>query len=226
MEKRRHKRVILKRPVTINNSLSLMGLDLSEGGIYVHTGRSFPVGLTLDLQLPLDKGVVKTKAVVRHAQYGIGMGLMFIDLSSENLSVIRDFIEKSTVKNADVTRNKVLIVDDDAGSRRMNKSKLILDGFTVLEAADGIEAIAVVEKEVISLVVLDLNMDRLDGFKVLSVIRQKPSMGNIPVLVFSASTGAQEVDRAMIAGATEFLPRMTTTPAKLSNRVKEYFSCR
>ncbi len=226
LENRKHKRVVLKRPVTINNSLSLMGLDLSEGGIYVHTGRSFPVGLVLDLLLPLDKGDIKVKARVQHAQYGIGMGLMFVNLSGENLSVIRDFIEKSTATEEVVKRKKVLIVDDNASARTMNKSRLLLDGVTVLEAADGLEAIALLEKEAISLVVLDLYMDKLDGFKLLSIIRQKPAMINIPVLVFSARTNPQEVDRAMSAGATEFLPKMTTTPVKLSERVKQYLASR
>lgn len=222
LENRKHKRVILKRLVTLNDSLKMMGLDLSEGGIYVHTGRFFPVGLTLDLLLPLDKGDIKIKARVQHTQYGIGMGLMFIDLSSENLSVIRDFIENSSVKQEEAIKKKVLIVDDNASSRRMNKSKLVLDGFEVLEAADGFEAIALLEKEAISLVVLDLYMDKLDGFKVLSIMRQKPAMINIPVLVFSARTNPKEIERAMSAGATEFLPKMITTPVKLSERVKQY----
>ena len=226
LENRKHKRVVLKRLVTINNSLKLMGLDLSEGGIYIHTGRSFPIGLTVDLILPLDKGDIKIRARVQHTQHSIGMGLMFINLSSEYLSIIRDFIENSTEKQSEVIRKKVLVVDDNASSRRMNKSKLVLEGFTVLEAADGLEAIAILEKEVINLIVLDLYMEKLDGFKVLSIIRQKPVMEDIPVLVLSARSNPKEVDRAMNAGATEFLPKMTTTPVKLCERVRQYLSSR
>ena len=44
VEQRKKKRVVLKRQVTINNSLKVMGLDLSEGGVYVHTGRSITPG--------------------------------------------------------------------------------------------------------------------------------------------------------------------------------------
>ena len=85
---------------------------------------------------------------------------------------------------------------------------------------------ALLEKEVINLVVLDLYMDKMDGFKVLSIMRQKPKMINIPVLVFSARTNPEEIERAMNAGATEFLPKMITTPVKLSERVKQYHSSR
>ena len=226
IDHRKHKRVILKRPVTINSSLSLMGLDLSEGGIYIHTGRSFPAGLSVDLMLPLDKGTIRTKAVVQHTQVGIGMGLKFVGLSEGDLAIIKDFIINSTATPAEVKRSRVLVVDDNAASRRMNKSRLVLDGFTVAEAADGLEAIALLEREVISLVVLDLYMDKLDGFKVLSIMRQKEKTMNIPVLVLSGRNNPEEIDRAMNAGATEFLPKMTTTPVKLSERVKQYLSSR
>lgn len=221
---RKHKRIILKRLVTINDSLKLMGLDLSEGGIYIHTGLSFSIGLSVDLLLPLDKGDIKTKARVQHTQHSIGMGLMFISLSSKDLSLIRDFIDNSTEEQSEVIKKKVLIVDDNASSRRMNKSKLVLDGFTVLEAADGLEAIAILEKEVVNLIVLDLIMEKLDGFKVLSIIRQKPKTKDIPVLVLSARSNPEEIDRAINAGATEFLPKMTTSPVKLSERLKQYLS--
>ena len=226
LENRKHKRVVLKRLVTINNSLKLMGLDLSEGGIYVHTGRSFPIGLTVDLQLPLDKGDIKLKARVQHSQHSIGMGLMFVGISSENLAAITDFIENFTEPQSEVGKKKILLVDDNATSRKINKSKLILDGFTVLEANDGLDAIAILKKEAINLVVLDLHMEKLDGFKVLSIMRQDPEMKDIPVLVLSARSNPEEVNRAMDAGATEFLAKMTTTPVKLSARLKQYLSSR
>jgi two-component system chemotaxis response regulator CheY len=104
----------------------------------------------------------------------------------------------------------------------MNKSKLTLDGFSVIEAKDGVEALDLLAKEKIDLMVLDLYMERLDGYKVLSVMRQNPQWQNIPVLVLSARSSSDEVDKAITAGATEYLVKMTTSPVKLSQRIKAY----
>jgi CheY-like chemotaxis protein len=119
-----------------------------------------------------------------------------------------------------VIKKKVLIVDDNAVSIRLHKDKLILDGYSVLEARDGVEALAHLGKEAVDLIILEPYMEKLDGLKLLSIIRQKPEWWNTPVLVFSARNSSIEVERAINAGATEFLPKMTTSPAKLSERIK------
>lgn len=224
IEHRKQKRVILKKEVTINNSLRVMGLDLSEGGLYLHTGRSIRPGTTVDIALPLDEETLRLKAVVQHSEDGVGMGVMFLNLSRDQLLSLRGFIDDAAEPQSEVVRKKVLVVDDNEMNRRMNKSRLVLDGFMVLEAGDGTEAISVLEKEEINLVVLDLYMVKLDGFKVLSIMRQKPEWKDIPVIVFSGRSNPNEIDRAMAAGATEFLYKMTTTPIKLSERVKRYLS--
>ena len=224
VEKRKQKRVVLKREVVINKSLKAMGLDLSEGGIYVHTGRSISQGTSVDVSIPLGKETLHLKARVQHSEERVGMGLMFLDPTAQQLASLRNFIEAATESSAEVLKKKVLVVDDNAMNRTMNKSRLVLDGFTVLEAGDGMEAISIMEKEEVNLVVLDLYMDKLDGFKVLSLMRQKPGWKDIPVLVFSARGIPAEIDKAMAAGATEFLIKMTTTPVKLSERVKQHLS--
>ncbi len=222
IENRKQKRVVLRRDVIINNALKVKGLDLSEGGIYVHTGRSFPAGSVVDVSLPLDSGTLTVRAKVQHSQDGVGMGLMFVGLTPGKLAYIREFIDNAAEEVSQVSRKKILVVDDNALSRRMNRSKLALDGFSVTEAADGLEAITVLEQQQVSLVVLDLYMEKLDGYKVLSIMRQKSEWRDIPVLVLSARTSSEEVDRAIHAGATEFLPKVTTSPHKLSERIRRH----
>lgn len=221
-EQRIQKRVILKKEVTINNSLRVMGLDLSEGGLYVHTGRSITPGTVVDVSLPLENGTVKLKARVQHSEDRVGMGLMFLEQTPQALALLRAFINNTSIPLTEAVKKKVLVVDDNAMQRRMNKSRLVLEGFMVLEAGDGLEAIEVMRKEQIDLVVLDLYMDKLDGFKVLSFVRQNPEWKNIPVLVLSARSAPADVDKALAAGATEFLIKMTTSPVKLTERVRQH----
>ena len=221
-EQRTQKRVMLKREVTINNSLKVMGLDLSEGGVYVHTGRSIAPGTVVDVSLPLENGTVNLKARVQHSENSVGMGLMFLDQTPDALALLREFIDSSSISLTEAVKKKVLIVEDNVMHRRMNKSRLVLEGFTVLEAGNGLEAIEIMGKERINLVVLDLYMDKLDGFKVLSLMKQNHAWRGIPVVVLSARGAPAEVDKALAAGATEFLFKMTTTPVKLSERVKQH----
>lgn len=63
-------------------------------------------------------------------------------------------------------------------------------------------------------------MDKLDELKVLSIIKSKPEWRNIPVLIFSGRSSKVEIEKAMNAGAADFLVKMMTSPVKLSERVK------
>lgn len=77
----------------------------------------------------------------------------------------------------------ILIADDEAEIRDLLRLYLENSGYVVLEAADGLEALAVLEKEHVDLAVLDVMMPRMNGLHVLKKIRET---SNIPVLVFSA----------------------------------------
>ena len=112
------------------------------------------------------------------------------------------------------------MVDDNEANRRMNKSRLVLDGFTVAEAANGIEAISRLNESPPDIVVLDLYMDRMDGFKVLEYMKGDERFKAIPVIVLSARSAPAEKARVMSFGADVFLIKMTTSPMKLSEQVK------
>ena len=63
-------------------------------------------------------------------------------------------------------------------------------------------------------------MEKMDGYKVLAFMRQSEKLKNIPVVVFSSKFSAEEQDRVYEAGATEFLPKITTSPNKLLEIIK------
>lgn len=224
IEQRRYKRVILKREVLINGSIGAQGLDLSVGGMYVHTGRTFAVGDHVSVTLPLNEKQISIRGRIQNTQESLGMGIMFVDMTDEQKTEIEMFVESVAQAIAGSGKKTVMLVDDDATSRRIYRSKLMLDGFSVLEAQDGIQALGQLEKEKIDIVVLDLYMAEMDGYKVLSIVRQKPEWKEMPVLVLSARSAADDVDKAVAAGATEFLVKMMTSPVKLSQRLKSYFS--
>lgn len=221
IEHRKQKRLVLRKNVFIHNTVQAMGLDLSEGGLYVHTGRDFKAGTIIELTLPVANPPLKVQARVQHSQQGIGMGLKFMNLTPEQKACIKEYIDTSVEETeSSDTRKKILLIDKNPSNRRLYKSKLVLEGFTVLEASDAPAAIKMLETDVIDLIVFDLFMEKVDGFKVLAIFRSRPEWRDIPVLVFSSRSSNEDIERAISAGASEFLVRMTTSPSKLSDRVK------
>ncbi len=81
----------------------------------------------------------------------------------------------------------VLVVEDDAALRDLERRALERAGWRVLTAADGAAALAQMEREPPRLVVLDLLMPQLDGFAVVEQMRQRPAWQDIPVIVLTAA---------------------------------------
>ena len=80
----------------------------------------------------------------------------------------------------------ILVVDDDPDARRRLRSVLERDGWTVSEAADGRQALDLVERAAPQLILLDLTMPVMDGFAFLHELRLRPGRENIPVVVLTA----------------------------------------
>ena len=112
------------------------------------------------------------------------------------------------INSESTQKQKILIVDDS----EMNRSILadMLDNeYEILEAEDGASAIAMLQKHVldIALVLLDVVMPQVDGFEVLSVMNQKHWIEDIPVIMISAESGSSQVKRAYDLGVTDFIAR-------------------
>jgi DNA-binding NtrC family response regulator len=99
----------------------------------------------------------------------------------------------------------VLVVDDDASVRLMLSKLLTRSGHEVIEARDGLEAIATLGARPIDLVVTDLNMPGADGLQVLRHTREK--YPKIPVLILTGENSIRDCVEAMRAGAFNFLTK-------------------
>jgi len=221
MDKRRKDRVFIQEPVIINGIVKAYALDINEGGMYIHTQGEFIQGALLDLSFKLKEKDIKIKAVVRHVQPGIGIGVSFINPLPEVLLIIKDFLRE---KSGEIKPKEkiILLVDDSEQSRSIYKNRLISEGFTVFEASNGIEALKSVQENKPDLIILDLWMEGIDGFKFLQLMKLNPDFKNIPVIILSARTIPEDINKAIALGASSFLPKITTSPVKLLEKVKEY----
>ena len=103
----------------------------------------------------------------------------------------------------ETTGARVLVVDDDAASRRMLEVRLRALGCEVAMAADGQEALTAVESHAPTLMLLDLRMPRLDGMELLRKLRK--SGADFPVIVITAHGSVETAVEAMKEGAYDFL---------------------
>ena len=216
-EKRVFKRVPYRGEILINGSMRFKGIDISEGGLYVHTGRNFAVGDVVKIAFPISGRDLELTAEVVASGESMGMGLKFLELFYDERQAIIDYISEQDKGN----KANILVVDDNEANRRMNKSKLILEGFKVVEAADGREAVKKLEENIPDLMVLDLHMPGVDGFKVLSYMKGNDKYKKIPVLILSARGDKLTIEKALSLGASSFLVKMITSPAKLVEAVKK-----
>src|SRR6185503_15143159 len=99
----------------------------------------------------------------------------------------------------------VLVADDDAGVRLTLRSMLARRGFNVIEAADGVEAIARLSAGPIDVVITDLVMPRANGFEVLRRTRERQP--RTPVIMLTAEGSIRDCVAAMQAGAFNFLTK-------------------
>ncbi len=100
---------------------------------------------------------------------------------------------------------RVLIVDDDANSRRLLDVRLRAAGYETLTAADGQDALVAVQQEAPSLMLLDLQMPRMGGVEVLRALRRDGC--DFPVIVITAHGSIEAAVEAMKEGAYDFLPK-------------------
>jgi CheY-like chemotaxis protein len=105
---------------------------------------------------------------------------------------------------------RVLIADDDPQMRRLIRSVLQRDGFEVVEAVDGLDALDLTEKGGIDLVILDLDMPRLDGLGVLEELRAQVRTACLPVIILTAQHGETE-EKALDLGANDYLSKPVQT---------------
>lgn len=116
------------------------------------------------------------------------------------------------------TKPQVLIADDDPQMRRLVKAVLERDGAQIFEAADGLDALELVAQHQLDLVVLDMDMPRLDGLGVLEELRASVATAQIPVIVLTARSDDTE-SRALDLGAQDYLTK-PVRPTALSARVR------
>ena len=99
----------------------------------------------------------------------------------------------------------VLVVDDSVTVRKVTSRLLERHGMHVLTAKDGVDAMALLAEHSPDLMLLDIEMPRMDGFEVAAQVRNDPRLAHLPIIMITSRTGQKHRDRAMALGVNDYL---------------------
>jgi type II secretory ATPase GspE/PulE/Tfp pilus assembly ATPase PilB-like protein/CheY-like chemotaxis protein len=132
-----------------------------------------------------------------------------MDMATFELSPAFELLDDLPPVTAEVTRKgaMVLLVDDEDQLRRVMKDLLERQGYTVVEARDGAQALDEVDRHAPDIVILDLNLPGVDGYSVLSQLRSRPATRQLPIIVLTAKGDEDNEVRVLQLGADDFLTK-------------------
>ena len=117
---------------------------------------------------------------------------------------------------------KVMIVEDDNSLREIYTDSLQAEGYEVVSAADGEEALATAVKEKPQLIILDVMMPKISGFDVLDIIRNTPEISNVKVVMLTALSQEKDLERAKELGVDDYLVKSKVVIADVVETVRKY----
>jgi CheY-like chemotaxis protein len=118
-------------------------------------------------------------------------------------------------------KKKILLVDDEEDIIKMNKLRLVESNFEVLSANNGQEALEKAEKESPDLILLDVVMPKMDGIQTLTRLKNNPRTSSIPVVMLSGVGEKAACNKAMLAGAVDFISK-PFNPEMLLEAIKKH----
>ena len=105
------------------------------------------------------------------------------------------------------TGSPVLVVEDEANIRSLVCLHLEVEGFTCVQASNGLEALELVKQRTFALVILDLMLPKLDGLSVCRAIRKGESNGSVPILMLTARREEADKVLGLDSGADDYLTK-------------------
>lgn len=119
--------------------------------------------------------------------------------------------------------NVILIVDDSPTVRKFVSVSLTIQGFTVVAACDGMDALEKLPSSDVDLVITDLNMPKMDGFELIKALRETPDYKNLPVIILSSLSDQVNKERGEQLGVSSYVIKPFSLE-KIQYEVAKYLS--
>lgn len=116
---------------------------------------------------------------------------------------------------------KILIIEDEATLQRALTECMTGENFAVLSALDGDSGLQLAKLQSPDLILLDIILPKMDGFKVLEEIKKDPKTKNIPVILLTNLESPEDIQKAFEKGATTYLVKSDFKLEEVMEKVKE-----
>ncbi|MBN2184791.1 MAG: response regulator [Candidatus Krumholzibacteriota bacterium] len=119
-----------------------------------------------------------------------------------------------------MSKGKILVVDDEINITQILEFSIGSEGYQVITASNGEEAVDVAKREQPNLIILDIMMPKIDGYEACRIIKANPLTKNIPVILLTAK--GRDIDKRLgyEVGATDYIMK-PFSPTQLIERIQE-----
>lgn len=115
---------------------------------------------------------------------------------------------------------KIMIVEDDPTLRDIYTTRFQAEGFLIVAASDGEEALATAVREKPDLILLDIMMPKISGFDVLDILRDTDETRDAKIIVMSALSQAADIEKGKNLGANAYMVKSQVTLSEVVEKVK------
>ena len=117
---------------------------------------------------------------------------------------------------------KILVIEDNAQNLYLIHFLLESNGYTVIEAENGIIGIQKAKEEKPDIILLDIQLPEMDGYEIARILRSTPGIDSIPIIAVTSYAMAGDKERILAAGATDYIEK-PINPATFVDQIKVHF---
>ncbi|MFZ3281319.1 hybrid sensor histidine kinase/response regulator [Pseudomonas sp.] len=219
---------LLNRPASQNSGETLKVVVIRERDAVYGVAVERFIGERTLVVLPLDERLGKVQDISAGALLDDGSVVLIVDVEDMLRSVDKllntgrlERIARRGNQAAEATRKRVLVVDDSLTVRELQRKLLLNRGYDVAVAVDGMDGWNALRSEDFDLLITDIDMPRMDGIELVTLLRRDNRLQSLPVMVVSYKDREEDRRRGLDAGADYYLAKASFHDDALLDAVVE-----
>jgi two-component system cell cycle response regulator DivK len=127
----------------------------------------------------------------------------------------------ASIVRRDAKKAKLLYIEDNRENRMLVRAILEADGYTLVDAEDGLSGVEAAVREEPALILLDVNLPGIDGYEVVAVLKSFPALANTPVVALTAYAMEGDRQRTLVAGCDGYIQKPIDVDA-FARQIEEF----
>ena len=215
---RQEERYSFESDIIINDTVFTSAADISRGGMYIKTTTVLKSGSIASVSIP--DYDLEIDAEVRFSKPKEGTGLRFIFNTEEERRKVDNIIAVLKDKAGDLAvKPRILLVEPQGILRKKLRLRFVDEGFSVAEAADGMEAVKQMNNFPFHAVVMETHLKKIGGLELIDMVRTAPDHKEKLIIAMSMDANEFDVDQTLDAGADHFVQKSDKLADELLQRL-------